>query len=219
VSARINSKDDFQAAIGLSAVELERFEKWQKLLNHWNNSINLVQKDTISQFWTRHALDSAQLFEHIPKEARRCLDLGAGAGFPGLALAIMGAGREGFHVDLVESNGKKISFLRTVIRELSLPANALKVRAEEMQAQAYDVISARAFAPLPSLLDYAAPFWAEHTLGIFPKGRNYQSELDAARESYNYDVSLHNSRSDDEARILVINSLSAHQSSKEISCA
>lgn len=219
MSASINSKDDFQAVTGLSAEVAEQFEKWQNLLSHWNVSINLVQKDTIAQFWARHALDSAQLFEHIPKDARRCLDLGAGAGFPGLALAIMGAGRDGFHVDLVESNGKKISFLRTVIRELSLPASALKVRAEEMDSKPYDVISARAFAPLPNLLDYAAPFWAEHTVGVFPKGRNYQSELDAARESYNYDVTLQNSRSDDEAKILIVKSLSAHRSSKEISCA
>ena len=219
MSAGINSKEDFQAATGLSQGDTSQFEKWYNLLNHWNNSINLVQKDTIGHFWTRHALDSAQLFEHIPKGARRCLDLGAGAGFPGLALAIMGAGCEGFHVDLVEANGKKISFLRAVIRELSLPASALKVRAEDMEARPYDVISARAFAPLPNLMNYAAPFWGEQTVGIFPKGRNYQSELDAARESYDYDVSLHNSRSDDEAKILIVKSLSAHQSSKETSCA
>lgn len=200
---------NFMTATDVSRETLALFEKWENLLTHWNKSINLVQKATVSEFWSRHALDSAQLFASLPDRARECLDLGSGAGFPGLALAIMGRGRVGFHVDLIEANGKKSSFLRTVIRELGLPARAISERAESLPAKPYDVISARAFAPLPKLLDYAAPFWAEHTVGIFPKGRAYQDELVAARESYDYDVQIKASESDEAGKVLIISNLRA----------
>lgn len=202
--------EDFLRDMQVSRETLAGFEKWFQLLRGWNNSINLVQKSTVDQFWQRHALDSYQLCRLVPEGATKLLDMGAGAGFPGLALAIYlksDSKWAGAQIDLVESNGKKCSFLRAVIRDLSLPARVLQERAEQIAPCEYDVISARAFAPLLRLCDYASPFWGPDTIGLFPKGRNYSQEDQLARKSFDYDLEILPSRSDDEAQILILRGL------------
>lgn len=205
---------DFQAATDVSRETLALFETYVNLLTYWNKSINLVQKDTVPEFWERHAYDSAQLFPYVPDTAKRFIDLGAGAGFPGLALAIFIRGRDGAHVDLVESNGKKCTFLRTAIRELGVPASVRQGRAESIPAEPYDVVSARAFAPLPKLLDYAAPFWGVNTQGLFLKGRTASGEINQAKQGYDFNAVSHPSVTDTEGALVVVTDLTAHASAQ-----
>ena len=188
------------------------FLKWKSLLTHWNKKINLVSQATLDAFWTRHALDSWQLIEYLPEGTNRVLDLGSGAGFPGLALAVFLKEQPAARVTLVESNAKKANFLRTVIRELELPAQVLAVRAEslvglEASGATPEIITARAFAPLPKLLAYAQPFWGAETIGVFPKGACWREEIKAARQKHSFGLEAYPSLTDSHARILQIKNL------------
>lgn len=188
---------------------LEDIKSWQALLEKWNNRINLVSKEAMGDFWGRHALDSWQLWDFVPETAQSLLDLGSGAGFPGLAMAIGCKSRGSGTVTLVESAGKKASFLKTVIRELDLPANVHAGRAEDLAARPYDVITARAFAPLPRLLSYAQPFWGEGTIALLLKGQNAEKELTEAAKAWEYDVESTPSRSDETGFVLKLRNLKA----------
>ncbi len=215
----MNSQKDLQGPLSQNAAEqlvnpaeIEEFRAWKALLERWNDKINLVSKAAMGDFWTRHALDSWQLWPLVPERAQSFIDLGSGAGFPGIALAI-GCKRAGRgHVTLVESAGKKANFLRTVIRELDLPARVWADRAEKFPPQSFDIISARAFAPLPRLFTYAQPFWGEGTKTLLLKGANAQAELTEASESWSYHVEEFPSQSDPDGVILQISDLKPRSS-------
>lgn len=198
---------DFANLADVSRETFADFQAYEALLAKWNRKINLVSPAAAKDFWGRHALDSWQLAAMLPKSFETLLDLGSGAGFPGIAMAIAckqtGQGR----VTMVESAGKKAAFLRTVIRELSLPATVWADRAEDMPPQPYDIITARAFAPLPRLLTYAHPFWGEDTTALLLKGQGAQEELTQAQISWIYNVTSTTSRSDPTGVILQINDL------------
>lgn len=201
------SFEDFADESHVSRETLADYQAWQALLLKWNRKINLVSPTALDDFWRRHALDSWQIWPHVPETAEKFIDLGSGAGFPGLSMAIgckaLGQG----HVTLVESAGKKTSFLRTVIRELNLPAQATSERAEEITPESYDVITARAFAPLPRLFAYAQPFWGEGTIGLFLKGEAVQEELTLASKEWTYNVEIVPSLSDTTGCLLKISDL------------
>jgi len=199
--------EQFQRQTNVSRETLELFEHWYNLLSHWNKRINLVAPSTLHDFWLRHALDSWKIVELLPKRTKTILDMGAGAGFPGIALAIGLKDKSGSHIDLVEANGKKCNFLRTVIRELGVPAKATQVRVESFEHQPYDVITARAFAPLSKLLDYSHPFWSENTQALFPKGENWQREVDVARTEYDFDLTTIDSQTNENAKTLTVTNL------------
>src|SRR5262249_53082045 len=135
-----------------------------------------VGRDTMGDPWRRHLLDSAQLLPHLPPSARVVVDLGSGAGLPGLILAILGAPE----VHLVESDLRKAAFLREAIRLTGAPAMLHAVRSERMPPLAADVVTARALAPLPDLLDLATPFLRPHSLCLFLKGQRVDEELTQA---------------------------------------
>lgn len=204
---------DLRQILAESPEILQDFRVWQALLEKWNERINLVSKVALMDFWGRHALDSWQLWPLAPKTARSFLDLGSGAGFPGIAVAIgckHGAiSTEQGNVTLVESAGKKASFLKTVIRELDLPAQVWADRAENLPAKPYDIITARAFAPLPRLFTYAQPFWGRGTQALLLKGENVKDELTKAGESWHFHVEVHKSQSDPGGAILQIRGLKA----------
>ncbi len=207
---------EFKKLTNATDATVSMYNTWRDLLTHWNKKINLVASPTISNFWLRHALDSYQLTSFVPKQAQTILDMGSGAGFPGLAFAICAKQEQsGQHVTLVESNGKKCNFLRAVIRELGLQATVMQERAENIPPKPYDVISARAFAPLGELLAYSAPFWAKDTLAIFPKGARYEEEVAQAKKSYNFEVTAKPSQTSDEAQILLIADLAKLSESKQ----
>jgi len=201
------SFEDFARESNVSRETLADYQAWHALLLKWNRKINLVSPMALDAFWRRHALDSWQIWPYVPKKAEKFIDLGSGAGFPGLAMALgCKAGGQG-HVTLVESAGKKTTFLRTVIRELDLPATATSVRAEEIEQKVHDVITARAFAPLPRLLAYAQPFWGEGTIGLFLKGEAAQEELTLASKEWTYNVEIIPSQSDSTGCLLKITEL------------
>lgn len=203
------SAEDFAKETNVSRETLAEYQAWHALLLKWNKKINLVSPTALDDFWRRHALDSWQLTPYMPDRPLNYIDLGSGAGFPGIALAIA-AKAQNFqsHVLMVESAGKKASFIRTVIRDLNLPASVTSQRAEKIASKAYDVVSARAFAPLDRLLNYAQPFWGEGTIGLFLKGGNVQDELTEADKSWRYKAEIIPSLSDSTGCILKVTGLS-----------
>ena len=137
-------------------------------LTEANQVMNLVGPSTLPEYWSRHVLDSWQLFEHAP-DALTWADLGAGAGLPGVVLAIFLKGRPDAHAHLIDSLGKRCRFLEQAKTELDLPATVINGRAEE-QAIAVDVVTARAVAPMEKLLGYAQPYMDRGAQGLFLKG-------------------------------------------------
>ncbi len=198
-----------QSKICVPRGTLPIFEVWEGLLRRWNERINLVSPGAMDDFWGRHALDSWQLWDFVPETTQTILDFGSGAGFPGIAMAIGCQHTGRGHVTLIESAGKKANFLRTVIRELDLPATVWADRAEKLPPKPYDLITARAFAPLPRLLNYAQPFWGDDTIALLLKGQNADEELTQAEKAWKFDVEKFASRTDETGIILKLSSLSA----------
>ena len=166
---------------------------------------NLVSASTLDHIWARHIVDSAQLLAFAPAGAGQWIDLGAGAGFPGIVVALLGD----YHVTLVESRAKRIDYLNRAIAYLGLTARAVVagMPVERLEAGEFDVISARAFAPLPKLLDLSARFSTDKTKWLLPKGRNAVNELEEARKAWDLDFSVQPSVTDPDAGILVGNVL------------
>ncbi|HET8727905.1 MAG TPA: 16S rRNA (guanine(527)-N(7))-methyltransferase RsmG [Alphaproteobacteria bacterium] len=165
--------EEFRDRTGVSRETLSRLSRYAELLVKWQARINLVGRSTISDLWHRHMLDSAQLFPLLPKDARLLVDLGSGAGFPGLVLAILGVPE----VHLIESDTRKAAFLREVSRETSAGAMVHAVRIEQAPAIEADAVTARALAPLPVLLEHAGRFATANSVLLFPKGQDVGKEL------------------------------------------
>ena len=201
--------EQFQAETGVSRETLERFETWRRLLEETSAHTNLVGRGTLTEFWHRHALDSWQVFELMP-EARRWADLGAGAGFPGLAIAFALMERHAGkgHVLMVDSVAKKMAFVNQVIRETKAPAIARADRVESIHpVPEVDVVTARAMAPLGKLLGYVHPFVDKGAVALLPKGARYKEELTEARKSWTFETEVLPSRTSPEAAILKIRGL------------
>jgi 16S rRNA (guanine527-N7)-methyltransferase len=174
----------FQKLTGVSRETLQRLEAYAALLTAWNRRINLVGPKTLGDLWRRHILDSAQLLPHLPPGARRLVDLGSGAGLPGLVLAILGIPE----VHLVESDGRKAAFLREAARIAAAPVRIHAQRAEKVPGFAADIITARAFAPLPDLLDHGSKFASDHTIWYLLKGQSAAAELAEARAGWSMEA-------------------------------
>lgn len=193
------TRDDFQARTGVSRETLDGFDRWRQILVETSAHTNLVARSSLDHFWERHALDSFQLMPLVSRETRLVADLGAGAGFPGIALALGFRDRgQAARVVMVDSVGKKVAFLRKVIDELGLDAEARSVRVETLDpAEGFDLVTARAFAPLNKLLGYTAPLLKNGAEGLFFKGRQYQDELTEARKSWTVDPEVIPSQTSD----------------------
>ena len=163
----------FQEATGVSRETLNRLLFYAERLRHWQARVNLVGPRTLDALWWRHFLDSAQLYPLIPAGARTLVDLGSGAGFPGLVLAIMGVPE----VHLIESDQRKAVFLREVSRETAPTVTVHAVRIESAPAIVADCLTARALAPLDRLLSLADRFRGPSTVYLFPKGQDLDREL------------------------------------------
>lgn len=200
---------DFQRDLAVSRETAERVETHLKLLESWSQKINLVGPKELSDYWQRHALDCAQLVRHAP-DAKRWIDLGAGAGFPGLIVAALLAETPGAEIHLVESNAKKAAFLREAARAIGAPAKVFCTRIEDFDAetQRYDVVTARALAPLKRLIEHAKPILDRGAQGLFLKGADYGAELADARVALGgaYKADVLESLSDPRGRIIRIRS-------------
>ena len=172
--------DDFQARATVSRETLDKLQVYADLLLKWQATINLIGPSTAPEIWHRHFYDSAQLFPHLISDGP-VIDMGSGAGFPGLVLATMGKR----NVTLIESNGKKCTFLRDVSRRLSLDVTICQARIEACDhlPMAQYIVS-RALAPLDMLLSYAHPLLADGGTCLFFKGRAVETELTAAQKNW-----------------------------------
>jgi 16S rRNA (guanine527-N7)-methyltransferase len=177
-----------------------RIEAFLAFLRQEAERQNLIAASTIDHLWARHVVDSAQLLDQAP-EWSTWLDLGAGAGFPGLIVALLGEGE----VTLIESRVKRVTFLReaAAIAGIADRVTVLGSRVETAPRRHFDVISARAFAPLPKLLELALPFSGKATRWVLPKGKSAGEELEAARSSWQGNFRLVPSTTDSEAAIIV----------------
>jgi len=195
----------FQALRAATPAQMSDLETLIERLTAANAVMNLIGPDTLPDVWNRHILDSAQLLDLAPGAATWA-DLGAGAGFPGLVLAILLKGRADSHVWLVDSLGKRCRFLQEVVDGLSLRATVVNGRAEDQRIKV-DVVTARALAPMDRLLGYAQPYLQRGAQGLFLKGEKAEVELIEARKVWQFDSSLSVSRSDPRGRIVSVRSL------------
>lgn len=198
----------FAAEFGVPRETMDRLTAFDALFLDTASKMNLVARSTLADRWDRHFRDSAQLAALVPAEARSILDLGSGAGFPGLVLAAMGApfGRQ---VTLVESIRKKASFLRDAATEMGLTNVCVRdERIEALRLPLPDVVTARALASLPQLLAYVAPFVGGKTICIFPKGQDVEEELTQATKSWRMAVESRESLTRPGSQILIVRGLS-----------
>lgn len=206
----IDGPDAFAEVFQVSRETIHRLSRYAALLAYWQKTINLVAASTLPQLWARHFADSAQLLT-LAQNARLWLDLGSGAGFPGLVVAILGAGKPDFRVHLVESSRKKCAFLAEVVRQTEAPVDIHAMRIEDLAQTAHglapDVVSARALAPLPRLLDLASPFFGPDTRGLFLKGRDAEAEIEAARVGWDFTAHLHPSLTAGDSHVVEVTML------------
>jgi 16S rRNA (guanine527-N7)-methyltransferase len=173
VAAPLSLKD-FRRLTGVSRETADRLEAYSDLLERWQRRINLVSTASLADHWRRHFLDAAQLAPLIAGPPRRIADIGSGAGFPGLVLALMGAGP----VDLIESDGRKCAFLSEAVRITGAPARVIRARAEKAEVNVpAEVITARGFGPVTRILEAAAPIAGPGTIYLLPRGRNASERL------------------------------------------
>lgn len=190
----------FAAATGVSRETMERLQAYADLLMAWSDRINLVGRSTLDDPWRRHFLDSVQLLPLIPPATKSLIDLGSGAGFPGLVLAILGVSG----IELVEADSRKAAFLREAARISGAEVAIRGCRIEAVPAHKADVVTARGCAPLDRLLALAERFIGPQTTCVFPKGARAEEELTAARKAWTMTVSRHPSRADPAGCVLLL---------------
>lgn len=198
----------FEVAGIVSRETVERLQLLEHLVQKWTPAINLVSKDSLGNLRQRHIFDSIQLFRLVPFEKGVWCDLGSGGGFPGLVIAIMARERDAERqVKLVESDGRKATFLREAVRQLEVEATVINARIEDIPPLAATILSARALAPLPKLCEFALRHLAPGGCAVFPKGETHQNEISEARKSWFFDLTLHPSKTESTAAILELRNL------------
>ena len=199
--------EGFRRATGVSRETLERLAVYESLLRKWQKTINLVGPKTLDDAWNRHFLDSAQLHPLLPESAKVLVDLGSGAGFPGLVLAIMGVPE----VHLIESDVRKGAFLREAARATGAPVTVHSKRIEAVQGLEADVLTARALAPLSDLLEWGARFLRPGGTALFLKGQNVEDELTATTKYWKMHTERFNSVTDPSGSILRLSGIAPVQ--------
>ncbi|HWD26698.1 MAG TPA: 16S rRNA (guanine(527)-N(7))-methyltransferase RsmG [Rhizomicrobium sp.] len=197
--------EDFATRANVSRETLARLEVYVALLRDWNTRHNLVSDTSLEDVWRRHVLDSAQLAPLVPQNTKTMADLGSGAGFPGLVLAELLRGRVA--VALVESTRKKCDFLMAAAAAMALPVTVVNARIEAGGQGRFDVVTARALAPLDKLLGYAQQISDKRSVCLFLKGQSLASELTEARKSWRMKTLQHPSATDPSGVILEVREL------------
>ncbi len=189
----------------LTTLQLEQIEKYISELIKFNKHTNLVGQSTLKHVWERHIADCLQLSFFIEKKKLKIFDLGTGGGLPGIPLAILGYQ----NIFMIDSVGKKIDFIRGIIKKLSLSAKTEKKRIENLNIGKADLIISRAFAPLHKHLSYSLFLSNKNTTSLFLKGRNVYNEIEMAKKNYHFNYKIFKSVSSEEGCVLKIKNLKA----------
>ncbi|BDW87080.1 16S rRNA (guanine(527)-N(7))-methyltransferase RsmG [Roseicyclus marinus] len=204
------TEDDAKARIAadVSRETLDRLELFASLLTKWQKTINLISPATLPQIWSRHILDSAQVIDHAPPDAKTWADLGSGGGFPGLVCAAIAAEKmPDLRMNLVEADLRKAAFLRETARQMGLSVGVFSRRIEDMPPQAADIVSARALAALDTLCGYAHLHLRPGGVALLQKGARHAEELETARQRWQMDVTTVPSVTDADAVLFRIENL------------
>ena len=199
-------REDILGLTNVSRETLERITVVLSVLGQWSKTHNLIGPAERQHLWRRHVLDSVQMWKHRMNDTDNWLDMGSGSGFPGLVIGCCARESNG-HVTLVESVSKKASFLRSAARKAELPVDVISDRVENVSRETVNVVSARALAALPQLLEYAFPHLDDGGRCVFLKGREVELEIQEAKKSWVFDHETHQSLSDDQGCVLVIREL------------
>ena len=203
----IYGPEGFVGDTNVSRETLDKLESYSSLLVKWQKAKNLVANSTIDDRWRRHFLDSAQLYplirRHHPTKPLKILDIGSGAGFPGLVLSIMGLGA----TTMVEANGRKCTFMKNVARETSAPAIVLNERIESVVPQEFDIVTSRACAKITQLLDWSIPFLGPNSEIWLLKGATAEDELTQATALWNMAVERFDSKTSRDGMILRLSAI------------
>lgn len=187
-------KREFARTYNVSRETMERLSIYADMLTKWQRRINLVGPATIEVLWTRHFADSLELVRHAPSGAKNWIDIGTGAGFPGMVIATCGQ-QKNIQVNLVEANARKCAFLREVSRRIKAPVKIHNCRIEAIDSQAIqtmalDVVTARALAPLDLLLKLAQKPLECGAVGVFPRGQDVEDELTASTKCWKIEAEI-----------------------------
>ena len=193
----------------VSRETFNRLKIYEASLKEWQNKFNLVSNKSLEDAWNRHFLDSAQLIKYIPENAKKLYDLGSGAGFPGMVLAVIAAEKmPNLKVSLIESIKKKTLYLNTVQKLCNVKVSIINDRIENLSLKDADVITSRAMCNLADLLKYSYKLANKNTIMIFPKGKTYQEEIERAQKAWKFNCQIEANEVSAEGVILVISNLS-----------
>jgi len=196
-------KNEFVKSLNVSRETLNGFYEYKALLYKWNEKINLVSKHTLINIWERHFLDSGQIIINVEASGKRWVDVGSGAGFPGLVVALLLRDRK---VDcdlvLVEKNPKKVFFLKEVIRKLNLSVEVVNENIYTLEPLNADILTARAFSELNNLMEIAFRHRKKEGICLFLKGENYKIELDKTLNNWFFDYDIVGSLSSSSGNII-----------------
>jgi len=201
-------KIDFMTYFNVSRETLDLFCEYEALLSKWNKKINLVSKKSLFDIWERHFLDSGQIINHVEASGKRWVDLGSGAGFPGLVVALLLRDRKiDCDIILVEKNLKKVFFLNEVVRKLDLNVKVLNKNIRTIEPLNADILSARAFSELNELIELAYYHRKERGICLFLKGENYRWELDKTLNYWFFDYDVVDSFSNSSGNIIRVRNI------------
>ena len=195
--------EDVGAALDVSRETLSRLTKFVDLLLKWQRSINLIGPGTVDDVWRRHVLDCGQLVRFLPHRRARVLDIGTGAGLPGMVLGIQGVP----NIQMIESDAKKCVFLREAARITETPVKIIEARAESALCEPADVVTARAVAPLTRLLELIEQHIKTNTICFFFKGKDLKNELTDIKNNWNMQLEAHPSLTQRDGVILQLESI------------
>ena len=196
-------KNEFVKSLNVSRETLNGFYEYESLLSKWNKKINLVSKNTLMDIWERHFLDSGQIIKHVEASGKRWVDVGSGAGFPGLVVALLLRDRKiDCDLVLVEKNPKKSFFLNEVIRKLNLSVEVVNDNIDTLEPLNADILTARAFSELNNLIEIAFRHRKKEGICLFLKGENYRIELDKTLNYWFFDYDIIDSLSSSSGKII-----------------
>ena len=194
--------------LDVSRETLDALKYFEDLVVLWNPAINLISNSSVSDLWSRHIVDSAQLFLFTLPDEGLWLDVGSGGGFPGIVVSIVAKElAPSLRVVLVESDNRKCVFLRTVIRELGLCVKVINDRIENVKLDDVVYLSARALRNLNSLLFIVENNVSRETVCVFPKGRSYKKELVESQKNWKFDLNLIDSNTSEDSKVIVLKGL------------